>query len=102
MLKRCLVIAGVAILLNDCAFASSFSTGMPWEAPMDKVVRSITGPVARAAGLVALTGAGVSWALGAGGDMVQRAAKVGVGLSVAFNGASYVLPMLGFAQGALL
>lgn len=101
ILVKSLSVSGL-FLVADYALASSFSTGMPWEAPMDKVVRSVTGPVARGAGIIALTAAGLSWALGAGGEMVQRAAKIGTGLSVAFSGTSYLLPMLGFAQGALL
>ena len=96
---------GIAVLayfvLCDYASASTLNTGMPWEGPMDKVVRSITGPVAKSAGVVALTGTGLAWAFGIGNDMVQKGAKVGTALSIAFNATSHLLPMLGFAKGWL-
>ena len=69
---------------------------------MDKVVKSITGPVAKGSGVVALTATGLAWAFGIGNDMVQRGAKVGTALSIAFNATTHLLPMLGFAQGLLI
>lgn len=89
------------LVFCDSALASTLNTGMPWEGPMDKVVRSITGPVAKSAGAVALTSTGLAWAFGVGNDMVQKGAKVGTALSVAFNATSHLLPMLGFAKGWL-
>ena len=86
----------------DLASANTLNTGMPWEGPMDKVVKSITGPVAKSAGVVALTGTGLTWAFGIGNDMVQRGAKIGTALTIAFNATSHLLPALGFAKGFLL
>ena len=97
-----LVLGSVSMLINDVALASSFSTGMPWESPIEKVTRFIAGPIPRGIGLVALTTAAVTWALGEGGTIVQCTAKLGVALAFGFNAASYILPMFGFAQGALL
>ena len=103
--KRMIYFWGVVILAYfvfcDYASASTLNTGMPWEGPMDKVVRSITGPVAKSGGVVALTGTGLAWAFGIGNDMVQKGAKVGTALSIAFNATSHLLPMLGFAKGLL-
>lgn len=90
------------LIIVDAASASTLNTGMPWEAPMDKVVRSITGPVAQSAGVVALTGTGLAWAFGIGNDLIQKGAKVGTALSIAFNATSHLLPMLGFAKGFLI
>lgn len=91
----------LACLVID-ASAANLNTGMPWEGPMDKVVESITGPVARCGGAVALTITGLAWAFGVGNDILQRGAKIGTALSIAFNGASHLLPILGFANGLLL
>jgi type IV secretion system protein TrbC len=101
-LKLACLVGVVSLCVSDAALASTFSSGMPWESPLEKVTSSLTGPVARSAGLLALTSTGVAWALGIGGDMIQKSARLGAGLSVAFNGATYILPMFGFAQGALL
>lgn len=103
--RRTMYFWGIAMLacfvLCDHASAITFNDGMPWEGPMDKVVASITGPVAKSAGVVALTSTGLTWAFGVGNDMVQRGAKVGVALSIAFNATSRLLPMLGMAKGWL-
>ena len=96
------MIVFIGMLMIDCASASNLGTGMPWEDPMDKVVKSITGPVAKASGVVALTATGLAWAFGIGNDMVQKGAKVGTALSIAFNATSHLLPLLGFAQGLLI
>ena len=96
------MIVFIGMLMIDCALASNLATGMPWEDPMDKVVKSITGPVAKASGVVALTATGLAWAFGIGNDMVQKGAKVGTALSIAFNATSHLLPLLGFAQGLLI
>lgn len=106
MNKRMIYFWGGVVLASfiivELASASTLNTGMPWEGPMDKVVRSITGPVAKSGGVVALTGTGLAWAFGIGNDMVQRGAKVGTALSIAFNATSHLLPMLGFAKGFLI
>lgn len=103
--RRMMYFWGIAMLacLVFCDYASAITlnTGMPWEGPMDKIVKSITGPVAKSAGVVALTGTGLTWAFGVGNDMVQRGAKIGTALSIAFNATSHLLPMLGMAKGWL-
>lgn len=92
----------LALVIIQDATAANLNTGMPWEGPMDQVVASITGPVARCGGAVALTATGLAWALGVGNDILQRGAKIGTALSIAFNAASHLLPILGFANGLLI
>ena len=103
--RRMIYFWGIVVLayfvLCDYASASTLNANMPWEGPMDEVVRSITGPVAKSAGVVALTGTGLTWAFGVGNDMVQKGAKVGTALSIAFNATSHILPLLGFTKGWL-
>jgi len=87
------------LLLADTALAKA-THSMPWEAPLDKILSSLTGPVATGAGVIALTIAALTWAFGAGGEIVQRAAKIGVGLSIAFNAVSLVSSLFGVGSGS--
>jgi type IV secretion system protein VirB2 len=64
-----LIAVTAALALTEAAFASTSSTGpgLTWEAPLQKLQESITGPVAMAISLIAIIAAGA--ALIFGGDM---------------------------------
>lgn len=57
------VLLFVSLSLPGMSFASS-SSGMPWEGPLQKVVDSITGPVAFGISVLAIAVAGLSLAFG--------------------------------------
>ncbi|WP_436883094.1 TrbC/VirB2 family protein [Enterobacter asburiae] len=58
-----LSLMGLMLLLPTLAQASS-SSGMPWEGPLQKVVDSITGPVAFGISVLSIAVAGLSLAFG--------------------------------------
>ncbi|MCY1003902.1 TrbC/VirB2 family protein [Myxococcus sp. MISCRS1] len=94
------VALAAGLLLPSVAFAAS--AGMPWEGPLEQVSRSLTGPVAKVAGLIIIAFFGISMAMSEGGSWMKRAAQIGFGLSIAFTGASWGLPLLGYSGGALV
>jgi type IV secretion system protein VirB2 len=53
-------IAAVFVVTAFATSAHAAGSGMPWEGPLEQVVDSITGPVARAAGVIAIVIAGVT------------------------------------------
>ena len=77
-------------------------SGMPWEAPLEQVVESITGPVARAAAVIAIIISGIGIIFGEGGGGIRKLAFVGLGIAVMFAAVSFFLDFFGFAGGALL
>ncbi|WP_417498512.1 TrbC/VirB2 family protein [Lacibacterium aquatile] len=81
----------------DIAFASD--SGMPWEGPLNRVIASLTGPVARGIGVLAIVGAGLAIAFGEGGAGVKRLLQVVLGLSIAFTASSFLLGLFGVASG---
>jgi type IV secretion system protein VirB2 len=89
-----------ALAVAPAAYAAG--TGMPWEAPLQQVVDSLTGPVARAAGIVAIVIAGIAIMFTEGGSGVRRLAFVGMGLAVTFAAATWGLQLFGFAGGSVL
>lgn len=88
------------LLLTSPAYAAG--TGMPWEGPLQQVVDSLTGPVARAAGVVAIVIAGMGIMFTEGGSGVRKLAFVGLGIALMFAAATWGLTFFGFAGGAVL
>lgn len=99
-LLRAAIVAGVFTIIATPAFAAG--SGMPWEGPLEQVVDSITGPVARAAGVIAIVIAGVTIAFSEGGGGVRKLAWAGLGIAIMFAAVSWGLTFFGFAGGALI
>jgi type IV secretion system protein TrbC len=76
--------------------------GMPWEGPLNQVLDSLTGPVSRVVGAIAIIGLGVGIAFSEGGSMMKKALWVVLGLAIAFNAVSWGLGFLGFSGGLLV
>lgn len=94
---------GFVVILALCAVpdaAHAAGTGMPWEGPLDQILNSLTGPVAKVIGTLAILGSGIGMALSEGGSSVRKFVFVIFGLSIAFTAASFFLPLFGFAGGA--
>jgi len=94
-----------AIALAALAFAApayAAGSGMPWEGPLEQIVDSITGPVARAAAVIAIVIAGVTIIFSEGGGGVRKLAFVGLGIAVMFAAVSFFLDFFGFAGGAVI
>lgn len=75
---------------------------MPWEDPLDQITESLTGPVARSVGLIALAMTGITLAMGEAGGLFRRLVQVVFGLSIAFSAATWGMSLFGNASGALL
>jgi type IV secretion system protein TrbC len=98
---RRLVTRAATILLLLPVHAWAASSGLPWETPLQKLVDSISGPVAKAVGVLAVTmfglmlafsdGAGLRWAMG-----------ILFGLAIAFAAATFVGSFFSFGGGAVL
>jgi len=99
-LLRAAIAAGAVTMIATPAFAAG--SGMPWEGPLEQVVDSITGPVARAAGVIAIVIAGVTIAFSEGGGGVRKLAWAGLGIAIMFAAVSWGLTFFGFAGGALI
>ena len=87
------------ILLSTTAFASSSGSGMPWEAPLEKLLASLSGPVAKAIGTMAVIGTGLGLAFGEGGGNAKKLLMIVFGLSIAFMAASFITTVFGSTSG---
>jgi len=88
------------LLMASPAFGAG--SGMPWEGPLDQILASLSGPVARAIGVIAIVVTGLSLAFGEGGGGMRRMLWVVFGLTIAFAATSFFLTFFGFAAGAVI
>ena len=93
--------AGLLIVaLTEAAIAAG--SGMPWEAPLQRILESIEGPVAKVVAVVIIIVTGLSLAFGDMGGGLRRLIQVVFGLSIAFAATSFFLSFFAFAGGALI
>jgi len=78
------------------------SSGMPWDAPLNQIVTALTGSVAHVIGVIALFGLGCGFAFSEGGSMMRKGLFVVLGLTLAFNAATWGLQFLGLGGGLLV
>jgi len=94
------VVAVVAVIVTDSANAAG--SGMPWEAPLQRILESIEGPVAKVVAVVIIIVTGLSLAFGDMGGGLRRLIQIVFGLSIAFAATSFFLSFFSFAGGALI
>ena len=95
----------VAILLA-AAFAAAPSaaagSGMPWEEPLQKVLESVQGPVAKIVAVIIIISTGLTLAFGETGGGFRKLIQIIFGLSIAFAASSFFLSFFSFGGGALI
>lgn len=92
---------GVAIVVMTTS-ADAAGSGMPWEAPLQQILESIEGPVAKVIAVIVIIVTGLSLAFGDMGGGMRRLLQIVFGLSIAFAATSFFLSFFSFAGGALI
>jgi len=84
-----LALCAFLVMLPGLALASA--TGLPWEAPLQTLQRSLTGPVAMVIALLALAAAGAALVFGGEmGDFTRRILMAVLGISVLLLGGQLI------------
>jgi type IV secretory pathway VirB2 component (pilin) len=94
-----LTVTFLALATGD---AVAGSAGMPWEGPLNRLLLSLTGPVAKAVGVFSIIGLGFGIAFSEGGSGLRKALWVVLGLAIAFSATSFFLGFMGFSGGLLI
>jgi len=92
--------AAISLVLADPAFAAG--SGMPWEAPLQSILESIEGPVAKIVAVIIIIVTGLTLAFGDTGGGFRRLVQIVFGLSIAFAASSFFLSFFSFGGGALI
>ena len=95
------LVAAVADALA-AASAQAAGSGMPWEAPLQRILESVEGPVAKIIAVIIIIVTGLSLAFGDMGGGFRRLLQIVFGLSIAFAATSFFLSFFSFAGGALI
>jgi type IV secretion system protein VirB2 len=84
------------------SMAQAAGSGMPWEAPLQRILESVEGPVAKIIAVIIIIITGLSLAFGDMGGGFRRLLQIVFGLSIAFAATSFFLSFFSFAGGALI
>jgi type IV secretion system protein TrbC len=82
--------------------ALAAGSDMPWEAPLETILDSIQGPVARIVAVIIIVVTGLTLAFGDSSGGFRRLIQIVFGLSIAFAASSFFLTFFSFAGGALI
>ena len=90
----------ISLILAPAAHASGSS--MPWEAPLQSILQSIEGPVAKIIAVIVIISTGLALAFGDTGGGFRKLIQIVFGLSIAFAASSFFLSFFSFGGGALV
>jgi type IV secretion system protein TrbC len=92
------VLFGTLLTLPALAAGSN----MPWEAPLQSILDSIQGPVARIVAVIIIVITGLTLAFGDTSGGFRKLIQIVFGLSIAFAASSFFLTFFSFAGGAVV
>jgi type IV secretion system protein VirB2 len=89
-----------ALLAPHLAFAAG--SNMPWEQPLQQILDSVQGPVAKIVAVLIIIVTGLTLAFGETSGGFRRLIQIVFGLSIAFAASSFFLSFFNFGGGALV
>lgn len=92
--------ASLTLMVTQAAYAAGSS--MPWEEPLQQVLESIEGPVAKIIAVIIIIATGLTLAFGDTSGGFRRLIQIVFGLSIAFAASSFFLSFFSFGGGALI
>jgi type IV secretion system protein TrbC len=99
-LAMVLSVTTLSVVMAAPAHASGSS--MPWEAPLQSILQSIEGPVAKIIAVIVIISTGLALAFGDTSGGFRRLIQIVFGLSIAFAASSFFLSFFSFGGGALV
>ena len=97
-----LVPSSLAATLLFATHAYAAGTNMPWEQPLQQILDSVQGPVAKIIGVMIIIVTGLTLAFGETSGGFRRLIQIVFGLSIAFAASSFFLSFFNFGGGALV
>ena len=91
-----------ALLLFLAGTAQAAGPSMPWEGPLQSILESIQGPVARIVAVIIIIATGLALAFGDTSGGFRKLIQIVFGLSIAFAASSFFLSFFSFSGGAVV
>ncbi|WP_425601358.1 TrbC/VirB2 family protein [Bradyrhizobium ontarionense] len=92
--------AALALLIDAPAHAAG--SNMPWEQPLNQILLSVEGPVAKIVAVIIIITTGLSLAFGETSGGFRRLIQIVFGLSIAFAASSFFLSFFSFGGGVVI
>ena len=93
---------GAAVAVATIGSARAAGSNMPWEGPLQSILESIQGPVARIVAVIIIITTGLALAFGDTSGGFRKLVQIVFGLSIAFAASSFFLSFFSFSGGALV
>ena len=90
-----LLVAGPALA------GTTGGTSMPWETPLQTVADSLSGPVAKAIGIISIVITGLGFAFAEGGSALRKGVGIVFGLAIAFTATTFITSFFSITSGAV-
>lgn len=95
-------IAAFATVYLTVGTAWAAGSNMPWEQPLNQILQSVEGPVAKIIAVIIIIVTGLSLAFGDTSGGFRRLIQIVFGLSIAFAASSFFLSFFSFGGGAVI
>jgi type IV secretion system protein TrbC len=100
--RRLVAISTLAAFALVTGPAYAAGSNMPWEQPLNQILQSIEGRVAKVLSVIVVIITGLTLAFGETSDGFRRLIQIVFGLSIAFAASSFFLSFFQFGGGALV
>jgi len=90
----------LTLAMTEATYAAGSS--MPWEEPLQQILESIEGPVAKIIAVIIIIVTGLTLAFGDTSGGFRRLVQIVFGLSIAFAASSFFLSFFSFGGGAVI
>ncbi|SDN38696.1 TrbC/VirB2 family protein [Afipia sp. GAS231] len=92
--------SGTFLLMTAPAWAAG--SNMPWEQPLNQILQSVEGPVAKIIAVIIIVVTGLTLAFGDSSGGFRRLIQIVFGLSIAFAASSFFLSFFSFGGGVVI
>jgi type IV secretion system protein TrbC len=98
------VVSTSLLVITFLAVSPAFAAGsnMPWEQPLNQILQSVEGPVAKIIAVIIIIVTGLSLAFGDTSGGFRRLIQIVFGLSIAFAASSFFLSFFSFGGGVVI
>lgn len=91
---------GAVLFMSPPAWAAG--SNMPWEQPLNQILQSVEGPVAKIIAVIIIVVTGLTLAFGDSSGGFRRLIQIVFGLSIAFAASSFFLSFFSFGGGVVV
>ncbi|WP_414714773.1 TrbC/VirB2 family protein [Sphingobium sp. LMA1-1-1.1] len=100
--RLAMTVSAATLSVVAAAPAHASGSSMPWEQPLQQILQSIEGPVAKIIAVIVIISTGLALAFGDTSGGFRRLIQIVFGLSIAFAASSFFLSFFSFGGGALV